>query len=190
MTRIAESLGAVVVALGITPLLLAAGQSQNSFALHRFNQQIAAYMVIRHNVEQRLPVPEVSANASDIVAMQAALAHALRAARPLAQAGDIFGADVSVEFRRRIQQALERRGVSEGALLTDLQRESPATPPALAVNGIFDWRFGAMMPAAVIASLPDVPWPLQYRFVCGDLVLLDVDAGLIVDILPDALTEP
>jgi hypothetical protein len=44
-----------------------------------------------------------------------------------------------------------------------------------------------MMPAALIEALPDVPWPLQYRFACRNLVLLDVDAGLIVDVLPDAL---
>jgi hypothetical protein len=47
-----------------------------------------------------------------------------------------------------------------------------------------------MMPTAIIQALPEVPWPLQYRFVSHDLVLLDVDAGLIVDILPDALGAP
>ena len=165
-------------------------QNQNSFALHRFNEQIGAYMVIRHNIAQRMPVPEVSSNASDVVAMQTALAQALRAARPRAQAGDIFSADVAVEFRRRIQKILDERGVSEGRLLTELGRESPAVFCTLAVNGSFDWRFGAMMPAAVIAALPELPWPLQYRFLCRDLVLLDVDAGLIVDILPNALSEP
>jgi hypothetical protein len=46
------------------------------------------------------------------------------------------------------------------------------------------------MPTAIIQALPEVPWPLQYRFVYRDLVLLDVDAGLVVDILPDALEAP
>jgi hypothetical protein len=190
MTRIAEAVGAVVVLLGIVPLTVSADQTQNSFAVGRFNQQVAAYMVIRRSVEERVGVPPVSSNASDIIAMQTALAHALRAARPHTQEGDFFSAEVSVEFRRRILHALERRGVSEGGLLADFRRDSPETVCTPSVNGTFDWRFGAMMPTAVIDALPDLPWPLQYRFVCRDLVLLDVDAGLIVDILPNALTEP
>jgi hypothetical protein len=190
MTRITEALGTVIVALGMAPWLPLSGEPQNSFAVHRFNEQIAAYMVIRQNVAQRVGVPEASSNASDIIAMQANLAHALRKARPRAQGGDIFSADVGVEFRRRIHDVLEQRQVSADALVADLRRESPETFCTLAVNGSFDWRFGAMMPTVVIEALPDLPWPLQYRFVCRDLVLLDVDAGLIIDILPDALTEP
>src|SRR4029453_19196651 len=112
----------------------------------------------------------------------------LRKARPRAQAGDFFSPDISSEFRRRIHRVLDQRGVSENGLAADLQREAPESLCTLSVNGNFDWRFGSMMPTVVLEALPDVPWPLQYRFVCRDLVLLDVDAGLIVDILPDALT--
>jgi hypothetical protein len=119
--------------------------------------------------------------------MQSALADGIRRARPNAGPGDFFSADVRVEFRRRIQHALESRNVSGFGVLTDLERDSPARFCALTVNGNFDWRFGEMMPAALIDALPDVPWPLQYRFACRNLVLLDVDASLIVDVLPDAL---
>jgi hypothetical protein len=190
MTRITEALGTVIVALGIAPFMPPPGEPKHSFAMYRFNEQIAAYMVIRQNIAQRLPVPQVTSNASNIVEMQSALAHAVRKTRPRAQAGDIFSADVGVEFRRRIRDVLKQRQVSAEALVTDLRSEAPETFCTLAVNGNFDWRFGAMMPTAVIEALPDLPWPLQYRLVCRDLVLLDVDAGLIIDILPDALTEP
>jgi hypothetical protein len=132
-------------------------------------------------------VPYVSADANDIATMQSALADGIRRARPNARPGDFFSPDVRVEFRRRIQHALESRNVSGFGVLTDLERDSPARFCALTVNGNFDWRFGEMMPAALIDALPDVPWPLQYRFACRNLVLLDVDASLIVDVLPDAL---
>ena len=45
------------------------------------------------------------------------------------------------------------------------------------------------MAACVIDVLPALPAALQYRFVGDDLFLIDVDAGLIVDILPDALAD-
>jgi len=164
--------------------------AQNFFpssAVQRFNDQIAFYMSIRNRVQEHVGVPYVSADANDIATMQSALADGIRRARPNARPGDVFSADVSVEFRRRIQHALESRNVSGFGVLTDLERDSPARFCALTVNGNFDWRFGEMMPAALIDALPDVPWPLQYRFACRNLVLLDVDASLIVDVLPDAL---
>src|SRR5438093_13056736 len=49
MTRINEAIGAVIVLLGTAALTVSAVQTQNSFALGRFTQQIAAYMMIRHD---------------------------------------------------------------------------------------------------------------------------------------------
>jgi len=186
MTRIIQTIGGAVVTLAIAAPM-AAAQYSHAFALQRFTEQVAAYMAVRRDVEQRVPVPTVTADATNIVAMQNALATALRAARPRAQAGDFFSPEVSAEVRHRIHRVLELRRVSESGLVADFQRESPQSFCTLAVNGNFDWRFGAMMPTVVLEALPDLPWPLQYRFVCRDLVMLDVDAGLILDILPDAL---
>jgi hypothetical protein len=188
--RIVGALCAALVIVATAMLLTAGAQTQNSFpspAIQRFNDQIASYMSIRNRVQEHVGVPYVSADSSDIATMQAALADGIRRARPNARPGDVFSADVRVEFRRRIQHALESRNVSGFGLLTDLERDSPARFCALTVNGNFDWRFGEMIPAALIDALPDVPWPLQYRFACRNLVLLDVDASLIVDVLPDAL---
>ena len=100
MMRVTQAIGAVVVILGTAPLTPAAAQSSNFFALNRFNQQIASYMTIRNEVQDRVGVPQTSSNSTDIVVMQSALAHGIRKARPRAQAGDIFNADVGYEFRR------------------------------------------------------------------------------------------
>ena len=191
MPPVTQTIGAAIVALGVVPFVLfAAGQSPQAFALQQFNQQVAAYLALRHDVAQNVPPPTISGNASDIFAVQAIWADAIRKARPRAKAGDIFNAAAGEVFRQRIDSVLTRHRVGEAGLVADLQREFPDTPALLAVNGTFDWRFGAMMPTAIIQALPEVPWPLQYRFVYHDLVLIDVDAGLIVDILPDALGAP
>ena len=56
----------------------------------------------------------------------------------------------------------------------------------LAVNGDMPWRFSSAVPACIVEALPPLPPELQYRFVGPDLVLVDVHASLIVDILRDA----
>lgn len=192
--RIVDALCAALVMVATALPFTARAVTQNVFstpAIQRFNEQIASYMSMRNSVQERVGVPYVSADSTDIATMQAALAQGIRKARPHAKPGDFFSPDVSIEFRRRIRQALESRNVSDFGAVTDLERDGQGQPPqpscALTVNGNFDWRFGEMMPAALIDVLPELPWPLQYRFACRNLVLLDVDASLIVDVLPDAL---
>jgi hypothetical protein len=41
----------------------------------------------------------------------------------------------------------------------------------------------------MLGVLPPLPAELEYRFVAGDLVLLDVDADLVVDVLGAVLPD-
>ena len=59
----------------------------------------------------------------------------------------------------------------------------------LAVNGDFPWAIGTAMVPCVIEALPPLPPELQYRMVGRDLVVIDLHAGLVVDILPLALGD-
>jgi hypothetical protein len=56
------------------------------------------------------------------------------------------------------------------------------------VNGTLDWFSTGATPHVLLEALPELPDELQYRFVGLDLILLDVDANLIVDILPAAVS--
>jgi len=188
MLRVRDVIGAVIVLLGIGLLVPAGAQAQNILGLQHFGDAIDSYMALRQDVEHRVGVPYATTNVTDIDPMQAALWYGIRQARSSAKVGDIFTPGVAVEFRRRINRAIDLRAEFDGSFMIDARRATAAAACRPAVNGSFDWRFGAMMPVDIMAVLPDLPWPLQYRFVCRDLVLLDIDAGLIVDVLPDALT--
>ena len=59
----------------------------------------------------------------------------------------------------------------------------------LRVNGTFPWVLATAMFPCVIAALPPLPSELQYRIVGDTLVLIDVHASLILDLLPRALVE-
>jgi hypothetical protein len=58
------------------------------------------------------------------------------------------------------------------------------------VNGAFSWALGNAMPPCVLHALPELPIELQYRFVGVDLILIDIHADLVVDILRDAIPAP
>ena len=153
---------------------------------HRFNNAVAAYQAIRQSVEWRIPI-HGCIDPEELLSGSNALADAIRSARPDAQQGDIFTADVSPLFRERIRSALTSRPATTSDLLADIAREAPASPLDLPVNGRFDWRYGAAMPPTIIQVLPPLPDSLQYRLVRSSLVLIDIDANLIVDVLPHAL---
>ena len=68
-------------------------------------------------------------------------------------------------------------------------RRSTRRTVVLRVNGTFPWVLATAMFPCVIAALPPLPPELQYRIVGDTLVLIDVHASLIVDLLPHALVE-
>jgi hypothetical protein len=44
-----------------------------------------------------------------------------------------------------------------------------------------------MIPPEMLARLPELPEPLQYRFVGGHLIVLDTEARLVVDYLEETV---
>ena len=67
---------------------------------------------------------------------------------------------------------------------------TPGSAPRPVVNGRFPWARGAMMPPDILQVLPPLPEELQYRIVDHDLILIDMHADLVVDILPGAVMNP
>jgi hypothetical protein len=55
------------------------------------------------------------------------------------------------------------------------------------VNGRFPWLRGALVWPCILNALPPLPDELQYRFVGVDLILVDIHANLVVDILRNAV---
>ena len=154
--------------------------------LRAFEQSIDEYMNVRAAIERDLPRLEISGDASRIHAAVAARAEAIRRARAGARQGALFNAGVAVVFRARIQQIFAGRPDAVADLLDEMQEDGePWSRPV--VNGPFSWRTAVGTPPSIVAALPPLPDDLQYRFVGADLVLVDVDANLVLDILPDAL---
>jgi hypothetical protein len=148
------------------------------------------YAILHRRIERQLPSFEITSSPETIRRAVDAIANALRAARPDARQGDFFTPALASELRQRINGALLEHGfTSDDIRFAEwLDGINPSTA-RLAVNGAFPWALGSAMFPCVISALPPLPPELQYRVVGNTLVLIDIHASLIVDLLPHALAE-
>jgi hypothetical protein len=149
---------------------------------------VGAYVELREKVTEALPPLEMSPDIENVQMEVDAIAAALREARPSAAEGDIINAEAAVVFRQRIRATLGARAcMVEDIFAAERNDERAPLPPRPIVHDEFDWSAGSFMPACVLSVLPLLPELLQFRFVQRDLVLVDITADLVVDVLPDAL---
>ena len=153
----------------------------------KFNRRIDSYLAVRRQVAQVVTGPRVSSDRQEILKAADALAEAIQTARAAAKQGDIFSPSIAADFRRQIRAVLTRQGRRAADLFADGAPDRRRPQGQSIVNGRFDWELDAVMPPALIECLPPLPDELQYRFVGRDLMLIDIVAGLVVDVLPRAL---
>ena len=183
------------IAAGVAVLVVAAvaaaavdGSGSREDPIRRFDEAVDAYLVLRGSLMSTLPPLDMSPDLETLRTASTALAAAIRAARPLAAEGDIFNPSAAVVLRRRIRAMLvDPRCPLAEILAVESDDEQRLLPPRAIVHDRFDWSRGSFMPSCLLGVLPVLPDELQFRFVQRDLVLVDIDADLIVDVLADAL---
>ena len=158
-------------------------------ALAEFNQEIEQYVLLHRQVEQeqQLPPQRLFDDADEMLKARAALADGIRAARPNARPGDIFTACPARFFKDIVLHTLATYGRDPRHVIRALNenREPGAKLPA--VNRRYDWRLGAWMWPALLRALPPLPDELEYRMVDADLLVIDLRANIVVDILENAM---
>ena len=123
---------------------------------------------------------------NEILQRQADLWGAIVMVRPKARQGDIFDPVVAAAFRGLIAEALA--GIDSAAMVRELFEESEDLAGYRPhVNTGYPEGATHEMPSVLLAALPTLPEGIVYRLVDVNLVLWDMDADLIVDVLPDAL---
>jgi NhaA family Na+:H+ antiporter len=92
----------------------------------------------------------------------------------------------SFELRQRIRHALETAGLNPIDLREEMDDDAPADWRPV-IGEPFCWDASGVMPPTLLHALPDLPKPLEYRFVVSDLVVVNVDNGFVEGVLYDAL---
>lgn len=180
------------VAVPVT-ILSAAGQvathPAGETAVQEFNDDVADYLRLRQRAEAPVPDLSVTNDPKTLTHAVNRLSDRIRQARSTARRGDVFTPGVTREFRGRISRAMHDLRETPADLLAAIREDTSGSKSkrGLVVNGTYKWAAGWAMPPEILQALPDLPDPLEYRFVNRNLLLVDVDADLIVDILPEAI---
>jgi hypothetical protein len=162
---------------------------------NEFNRRVADYLKLRREAVAGLPAVRKNAQPEDIRASKLAQADAIRKARTGAKQGDIFTSGFQQYVREVIGIATRGEGgkpAKKTAMVGNPahEHESPAQPVELKVNAQYPGSAPlSSVPPSLLLALPELPKELDYRFVGRNLILHDVNAGLIVDYIQDAIPE-
>jgi hypothetical protein len=164
----------------------ATGQNGRREGLQLFNERVAAYAELHHRVDAVFPPWKPSDDVESIFRRREYLAAAITAERPNASQGDVFESSAAAALRGVIAAALN--GVDVELLLAALYEECelPANYRPRVNTGYPKWATHEM-PFVLLAALPPLPDGILYRLIDHDLLLWDVDADVIIDVLPEAL---
>ena len=151
-----------------------------------FAKRIDGYMKLRKSVVDSVGELDPTKSQAEITARATKLANGIIAARAQAKAGDIFTPELSALIATLIKQEYSRRPDSVQETREDQQDELPNFVPK--VNEPYPPTYPlATFPATLLPILPPLPEALEYRIVQHYLVLRDVEANVILDVMPNAV---
>lgn len=148
-----------------------------------FKNRVAGYVALHHECVRRLRRRGVEPDSNGGATFREALVDSIRFARRGAQPGDILCPALAPRILQLVRADLAaRERLEQEAILAEVPqlpvRVNDRYPPGAPL---------ATTPPRLLLRLPPLTPELQYRFVGRTLILLDVDARLVVDVLPDAL---
>jgi len=157
----------------------------NARALADVRSRIAEYVVLHKKLEDTIFRLSKDATPEEIDKHHRALAHLLQQARRGAKPGDIFAPAATAVIRQLMDRVF---GGPDGASLrASIMDENPGSMK-ITINAAYpDSVPLATMPPQVLEGLPRLPEELEYRFLGDRLILMDVHAQIIVDLIDNAL---
>ena len=157
----------------------------NAATLADFRKRADEYAALQKKLSETLGPLDDTRSPTEIAERERALGQAMVAARAAAKRGDIFTPAAGALFQTIIREEFAHRSRLALEDRDEAQDELPNFTPA--VNQIYPTTYPlATFPPGVLTHLPPLPEPLEYRFVQRNLILRDIEANLIVDVLPDA----
>lgn len=157
---------------------------EGNAALVEFRKRIDAYMKVHNEAEGKVPNLKRTDDPQEIADREKALAQMIMTLRAGAQPNDIFAPDYQPYFIKIVQDDFKtRKAVDRKAMINELPAKMKVD-----VNTVYPTTLPlATFPPALLGKLPDLPPELEYRIVGRSLILRDVKANLIVDVLRDVV---
>ena len=156
-------------------------------AVKAFRDRADQYLALHRKAADGLPPLKQTDDPAKLTPRQQALAAAIKQARPGARAGDVFGPEIGERARKLVREDWAHRAKQDKAAIKE------DIPPGWVadVNATYPSSLPlATFPPALLTELPPLPEGLEYRFAGRHLIIRDVDANMIVDVLTDVLPAP
>lgn len=171
-------LGTLIVPAGAQTVVNAHGA-----AIKAFRDRLDAYVKLHNQVAGTVPPLKETSDPAKLHDREVVLGKALQQARAGVKQGQIFGNDLGPFIRKTIRHDWRRRSaVDRKAVL----KEVPRAP--VHVNELYPTTVPlATFPPRMLQEMPPLPEDLEYRFYGRHLIIRDIDANVVVDILPDAI---
>jgi hypothetical protein len=163
-----------------------AKEDPDSAALQDFTRRVSDYVKLHKLARSEVHGLKPTNSPDAIEHFEHRLAGRIREARPGDARGAIFTAVISAEFRRAIGATLH--GPEAQRILKSLRDAQPARVPVVRVNGMYPAGVPLQStPPSLLLNLPSLPQEVEYRVIGHTLLLRDVEANLIVDLIPNAI---
>lgn len=172
----------VALALQQRPRSEADQRELDAEGLEEFQKEVAEYVELRRQLDKKLAPLPPKAPPESVHAYQTGLEKLLAAERARSKEGDLFVRKVRPLLRRLIRETLA--GPGGRTLRAEIYDEAPGRTFRININT----RYPSVLPLSTVpyrllSVLPPLPVEIQYRIVGRDLVLLDIDAQIVVDVL-------
>ena len=163
--------------------------SRDARALQDFNNRVQNYLKVHRQAEQKFGLTvhlKAVRSAHEIIRRQHAMAEHIGGLRNKANEGDLFTSEIRGYFSRQLDTAYQANPEGISASLACV---SEIVEQKLKPNDVYPetWDYN-MMPPTMLLHIPRLPQELEYRIVNKDLIIRDVEANMIVDVMRNAIT--
>jgi hypothetical protein len=154
-------------------------------ALSQFEARLKDYVALHKKLEDTLPRLKKESTPQEIDTHQRGLAQLIQNARKGAKPGDIFTPASQMVVRKLMTRVF---GGPEGkALRASVMDENPVAVKVTVNSRYPDTVPLSTVPPQVLQGLPKLEEEMEYRFIGNQLILMDVHAHLIADLIENAL---
>lgn len=151
-----------------------------------FGKRVDAYVTLRNQLADSVGELDPTKSQAEITVRAASLGDAIIARRSGAKQGDIFTPEVATVLATLIKEEYSRRSEPIQETREDQQEELPDFVPS--VNQIYPTSYPlATFPPALLPLLPELPKEVEYRIAQNYLILRDIEANVIIDLMPNAV---
>jgi hypothetical protein len=155
-------------------------------AVKEFRDRAEAYLQQQKDIAKGLPPLKNTDDAAELTSREDELGKRIALARATAKPGDFIGKELEPYVRAAIKKDWAnrptdaRQAVGEDLPPTSVAKINAAYPKDQPLSTV---------PASLLAALPPLPEGLEYRLVGRHLIVRDVTANLVVEVLPNVLPQ-